>query len=410
MIEVQLISALLKTRIWQDYSGALDWFALKQQTPEIYKVLLAIRGWHESHDSDLTGAELPFVFFLAYAGMNAKEKANYQAIFEQAARAEVRDDLIASYLQQMRDMQVRKTIALLAIDDKISNEKVIAQVGQLSSPAIAAEEEIEFVTTDIDVLVQEATDNVGLFWSLECLNKSIGPIGPGVLGGVIGRKETGKTAFWVSQVANFLPQLKDAEQVAIFFNEEQGKAVMWRLYSAVCGMSYAEIVNDQKKAKELFYSRGGERIKFKDMPFHTEDSIKRVLDALNPAIIVIDSFDKLKGFKADRKDLELGAAYKFGREAAKTYAPVLAISQADAGGFNKKYLTELDMADSKTAKPAELDFLIGIGRTDEAGYEYVRYLNIPVNKLPASQYKDEKDRHGKFSTIIVPELSIYKDC
>ena len=409
MLEAQILSALLKKQTWVEYNSVLDWPALKQQAPEINRVFLVVKKWHDTRDNDLGMKELPVWFALQYPGMNDKEKANYQAIFEQAARAEVRDDLIASYLQQMRDMQVRKTIALLAIDDKISNEKVIAQVGQLSSPAIAEEEEIEFVTTDIDVLVQEATDNVGLFWSLECLNKSIGPIGPGVLGGVIGRKETGKTAFWVSQVANFLPQLKDDEQVAIFFNEEQGKAVMWRLYSAVCGMSYAEIVNDQKKAKELFYARGGERIKFKDMPFHTEDSIKRVLDALNPAIIVIDSFDKLKGFKADRKDLELGAAYKFGREAAKTYAPVLAISQADAGGFNKKYLTELDMADSKTAKPAELDFLIGIGRTDEAGYEYVRYLNIPVNKLPASQYKDEKDRHGKFQTIIMPELSLYRD-
>jgi hypothetical protein len=409
MLEAQILSALLKKQTWVEYNSVLDWPALKQQAPEINRVFLVVKKWHDTRDNDLGMKELPMYFALQYPGMNDKEKANYQAIFEQAARAEVRDDLIASYLQQMKDMQVRKTIALLAIDDKISNEKVIAQVGQLSSPAIAEEEEIEFVTTDIDVLVQEATDNVGLFWSLECLNKSIGPIGPGVLGGVIGRKETGKTAFWVSQVANFLPQLKDDEQVAIFFNEEQGKAVMWRLYSAVCGMSYAEIVNDQKKAKELFYARGGERIKFKDMPFHTEDSIKRVLDALNPAIIVIDSFDKLKGFKADRKDLELGAAYKFGRETAKTYAPVLAISQADAGGFNKKYLTELDMADSKTAKPAELDFLIGIGRTDEAGYEYVRYLNIPVNKLPASQYKDEKDRHGKFQTIIMPELSLYRD-
>jgi hypothetical protein len=107
--------------------------------------------------------------------------------------------------------------------------------------------------------------------------------------------------------------------------------------------------------------------------------------------------------------LELGASYKFGRQLAKTYAPVLAISQSDAGGYNKKYLTELDMADSKTAKPAELDFLIGIGRTDAAGYEFVRYLNIPVNKLPSSQYKDEKDRHGKFTTTLIPELSRYKD-
>ena len=88
---------------------------------------------------------------------------------------------------------------------------------------------------------------------------------------------------------------------------------------------------------------------------------------------------------------------------------MIGVSQANADGYNTKWLTELDMANSKTAKPAELDFLIAIGRTNEPGYEYTRYINIPKNKRKHNRYANERDRHGKFTTTLIPELSRYKD-
>jgi hypothetical protein len=68
------------------------------------------------------------------------------------------------------------------------------------------------------------------------------------------------------------------------------------------------------------------------------------------------------------------------------------------------------MADSKTSKPSELDFIIGIGRTDKEGYENVRYINIPKNKLRGSIDSVESMRHLKGKEVlIVPHLSIYQD-
>jgi hypothetical protein len=136
------------------------------------------------------------------------------------------------------------------------------------------------------------------------------------------------------------------------------------------------------------------------------------LDSLNPKLIVIDSLDKIKGFEnQERRDTGLGLTYQWARETAKLYAPLIGVSQASApaGGYQKQWLTEMDMADSKTAKPAELDFLIAIGRKDDPGYEFVRYIGIPKNKRRGNRYTEEKDRHGHFQTIIVPELSIYRD-
>ena len=94
---------------------------------------------------------------------------------------------------------------------------------------------------------------------------------------------------------------------------------------------------------------------------------------------------------------------------AKTYGPVLSIGQADATANNTKWLNESQMADSKTGKPAEIDFIIGIGRVDIEGQEWIRYISIPKNKLRGDENTDENFRHGRFLTILKNELSIYKD-
>ena len=252
----------------------------------------------------------------------------------------------------------------------------------------------------------------GFTWRLECLNKSIGMLKKGMFGAILARVETGKTAMWVSEVGNFASQINDDEHICIFFNEENGTDVMWRLYSSVTGMTAIDIECNPTKAKELWVAGGGHRIKFLDSAQQKPATITKVLDSLNPKLIVIDNLDKIKGGDSeDRRDAQLGKIYQWARETAKIYAPVIGVSQASspAGHEQQKWLTELDMADSKTAKPAELDFLIAIGRTDQAGYEYVRYINIPKNKRRGNRYTKEADRHGKFQTIIVPELSIYRD-
>jgi len=409
MIEAQVIHALLSHTAWLDYGEVLDWPALKQQTPEIYKALLSVKKWHESKESDLGMKELPMWFALCYPGMKDKEKEIYTELFKQSASTEVREELVTQYLQQLKDIQIRQKIAVMAMDDRIPNEKVIEQVQVLSSAEAVAEPVSEFVTTDIYDLMELEDNEPGLMWRLGCLNKSIGPLKRGMFGVILARVETGKTAMWVSEVAHAVSQIGEDEHVAVFFNEERGTDVMWRLYSAVTGLTGNQLEADLRKSRNLFYAAGGGRIKFVDRSRQTAATIQKTLDSLESRLIVIDSLDKVKGFTAERKDMELGHIYEWARGIAKDYAPVIGVSQANADGYNTKWLTELDMSNSKTAKPAELDYLIAIGKTNDAGYEYVRYINIPKNKRKHNRYTDEKDRHGKFQVIIEPELSRYRD-
>jgi len=410
MIESAVAYSFLKKEVWEKYSQVLDWPTIKQQTPEIYRIFLVIKKWHESKDGDLSLDELPIWFFMQYPGMKDKEKELYAELFNQCAEQNIRDELVVQYLQQLKDIQVRRQIAVMSIDDKIPNDKVIEQIQQLTKQVVVdASGEVEFVTTDIYDLIQLDNDTPGLLWRLECLNKSIGPLKKGMFGVILARVETGKTAMWVSEVTCMAEQLHDDEHICVFFNEENGSDVMWRLYSAATGLTAVELESNPRRARELFYAHGGQRIKFVDQAFQKPTTIYKVLDSLNPKLIVIDNLDKIKGFDTEKKPEQLGKIYQWGRETAKIYAPTIGVSQASESGARKKWLTMEDMADSKTSKPAELDFLLAIGCIFDAGYEYTRFINIPKNKRRGNRYTEEKDRHGKFQVTIQPELSRYAD-
>ena len=116
-----------------------------------------------------------------------------------------------------------------------------------------------------------------------------------------------------------------------------------------------------------------------------------------------------RSFDADRKDLAMGMIYQWAREIAKTYAPVIAVCQADGTGEGVKWLTMGHVADAKTAKQAEADWILGIGKSNDEGFEYMRYLNISKNKLSGDDDSDPSLRHGRFEVVTEPQIARYKD-
>ena len=67
------------------------------------------------------------------------------------------------------------------------------------------------------------------------------------------------------------------------------------------------------------------------------------------------------------------------------------------------------VANAKTSKQAEADFILGIGKTHEMDAEYVRYLNICKNKLYGDHDSIPELRHGRTEVMIEPQIARYKD-
>jgi hypothetical protein len=140
-----------------------------------------------------------------------------------------------------------------------------------------------------------------------------------------------------------------------------------------------------------------------------KNTVESLCKQFKPSLVAIDQLDAIHGFNADRKDLQLGEIYRWARELAKEYCPVIGVSQADGSGDGVAWLSMANVADAKTAKQAHADWILGIGKKNDAGYENIRYLHLSKNKLSGGPETDPKQRHGKREVIIEAQIGRYTD-
>jgi len=218
---------------------------------------------------------------------------------------------------------------------------------------------------------------------------------------------TGKTTFLASEVTNFAEQT--GKPILWFNNEEGGAKVKTRIYQASLGITLAQLYSDRKGNHKEYLKRTDGRIKLFDNASINKRQVEQIVKELKPALIIFDQIDKIKGFDADREDLRLGSIYIWARELAKMYCPVIGVCQSDVSGEGKKWLTMDNVANAKTSKQAEADWILGIGTTHDPGFEYVRYLHASKNKLSGDEDSDPTLRHGRVEVLIKPDIARYSD-
>ena len=263
------------------------------------------------------------------------------------------------------------------------------------------------MSDDLEELIQHAYSVQGLRWRLDGLNKSIGSLRPGDFGFIFARPETGKTTFLASEATNFLEQSDGS--IIWFNNEEQGSKVMLRIFQAFFGVGLDQLLASPKRYKDEFYARTGKRFHLFDSAIISKYDIEKTVKALNPRLVIYDQIDKIRGFAADREDLKLGAIYQWARELAKGSHSAIGVCQADGTAEGVRYLTMEHVANAKTAKQAEADFIIGIGKVHDDNLQYARFLNICKNKLMGDEDSIPDLRHGKLEVLIRPDIARYED-
>jgi hypothetical protein len=141
-----------------------------------------------------------------------------------------------------------------------------------------------------------------------------------------------------------------------------------------------------------------------------KSTVEKLCRRYKPSLIVVDQIDKIVGFEADREDLKLGAIYQWFRELAKEYnCAVIAVCQADGTGEGQKWLNMNNVSSAKTSKQAEADWILGVGKIHDVGYENLRYLNVSKNKLAGDEDTNPDLRHGRKEVIIRAEVARYED-
>jgi hypothetical protein len=268
-----------------------------------------------------------------------------------------------------------------------------------------------FVTDDLELLVNDVMESQGLRWRLQTMNKMVGSLRQGDFGFLFKRPETGGTTFLASEFTYMAEQAKERGMGPILWcnNEEQGSKVMLRCYQAVFGITQQELYTNLPHYKEQYEATIGNHIKIYDNARVTKQDVEKICKDINPSVIIFDQIDKVVWTDGERYDLKMKAIYQWARELAKTYGVVMGVCQAGGTAEGKKYLNMNDVDSSHTAKQGEADFMIGIGKTNTDGEEYMRFLSICKNKLAGDIDSDPQLRHGKMPVIIQPEIARYCD-
>ena len=413
MVEEQIIKLFCEDReVYTKYYKYVNLGYVKTNYTNHYKLFTSVDTYYNKYDDKdhINSSELDIQFNSNWL-LQETERKELTLLIQRIFDVELSNkDAVINLLSEHRRRGLAGDLAKLALDveDGTANADDLLEKFKDFDVQDIEQESINFVQMDLEDLYESQIETPGLRWRLDWLNKSMGSLRQGDFGFIFARPETGKTTFLASEISHMIKQTDG--DILWFNNEEQGKKVGIRIFQSFFGAEQQILFGQQKQVyNQQYRDMVGDRIKILD--FEDSSSPKRIeeiLSSTNPALIIFDQIDKIKGFKADRNDLELKAIYQWARELAKKYAPVIGVSQASGEAEGKLWLT-MDMVDgSKTAKQGEADWILGIGK-EQDNSSRLRYFNITKNKLIGDTDTLPDLRHGQNQVLIKPEIARYED-
>jgi KaiC/GvpD/RAD55 family RecA-like ATPase len=392
---------------YDKYASLIDERELKESSRELSFLYNTVKQVHEDVPAhNISCDELDAAFWQKYPEAS---KELYTVLLKDIRDLDISDAVGESLLAGIARKKALLSLSTASFElsqGRGSPEEIKRLYEAVEAPP-ALEEEFDHVTTDLETLVNNVVRSPGLRWRLNALNRSLGSLRRGDFGFVFARPESGKTTFLASEVSAMIDLA--TSPVVWFNNEEEGQKVMLRFYQAYFGVELETLLTNVSQYQKLFKDKVGDKFILVDDAGIDCRRIERIIDRVKPSLIIYDQIDKIKGFKADRDDLVYGAIYQWARELAKTYAPSIGVCQADGSAEGQKWLTMANVANAKTSKQAEADFIIGLGKTHQEEAEYIRYINLSKNKLVGDEDSIPSLRHGRLEVLIQPEIARYRD-
>ena len=401
-MEKELIKLLLKKDFYNKNKRKLTKEFFTNGTGDLYET---IRRAHEDSEKDLSINEVSTLHMEVYnpAPTRAK-KENFDELVHEIKGLELPSEKIANnILRSLFKRRIAQNIAQLATNIYNGDDLDFSEIKKHLETSFDDDEgdEYEYVTNNIDNLIDKLKDNTKWKFNLAPLKEAVHGIGEGNLVIVFARPEAGKTAFWVNLVAGIDGFAAQGAKVCALINEEPAIRTQMRLINAHTGLTMDEIRADVDEAN-VKWAEVRQNIRILDTVDWSLDDVDDFVQKEKPDILIIDQLDKV-GVTGNfaRTDEKLRAIYTGAREVAKRNdCCVIAISQASADGQGKFDLTFDMMEGSKTGKAAEADVIIGVG-VNGMTEENVRGLYISKNKITGW--------HGQIVCMIQPELSRYYD-
>lgn len=411
MIEFSILKTFAENKeTYLKYHKYLNLAYIKTNFKDFFKVYnTLVFIYTKRTNTTITREELESVYLSNYPVLKDADRRELGGLLDRIFASRIDPRLLEDTLETHRVRALAGQLAVTALEVNEGRTAPTKLVEALRAfETIGTGVDIPFVSDDLNEILHQTVDTPGIPFPLACLNESIGPLRKGNFGVVFARPEVGKTT-WLSQfVTNAVTKV---EKPIIWLNNEQaGGEVKLRLYQSLFGVPLHELMHNREKYNTLYKEATRGLILLHDSDIIYRETVELLCEKHSPSLIVIDQLDKIAGGKEeDRRDLTLGQTYVWARGLAKRYCPVVGVSQASDAGENVKYLTYSHLADSRTAKPAEADFILGIGMSNTDDFKLYRYFNISKNNLLGHANMKAELRHGRFQVVIEPEIARYRE-
>lgn len=411
MYDLSIIKYCLKDKT--SFELVSKYIDVKDLTQELQGIYRTIAVYYSDNDAALSVDDVANFFFAT----SPKDKDFYIGVFDNLKTIEVATDSVVALAKSLKRASVLRKLAETSYEASEGKKAAVEavkglyeQLEALDSHPETQTSEWEFVTDDLHDLIVTTVDTPGLRWRLDSLNRHLGSVRKGDFGFVFARPETGKTTFLASEISCMAEQAKTRGLGPVLHinNEEGHEKVKLRYFQATLGCTLEQLHANEVAAMAQFSKLVGGHILIPKVTSYSRKDVERLCEHVKPGLLIFDQIDKINGFDDDRDDLRLGAIYQWARELAKEYCPTIGICQADGSGEGTKWLTMGNVANAKTSKQAEADFILGIGKLHDTGYEKLRFLHLSKNKL-LGDVDTKGDRHARWECLIQPDIARYKD-
>ena len=407
MSELSILKHLCNKEFYDEHRQRIK---AEYLSKELRPLLTIIDGYYNRTDNpvSLSVDDLSNLHFAT----NRHKVDLYEGIFDALRANGSSKDSTVSLLAGLSRTALLRELSLSAYD-AAEGRKPLTEVLKLTEGLSTTDEEnidedqISYVSDDLVDLLDTSHSLAGNRWRLDSLNKTLGSLRKGDFGFIFARPETGKTTFLASEVSYMA---EHATQPVLWINnEEQSNKVMLRCYQSALELTLEELLIDPSRYRGQFQERLQGRVRIYDAPGASFKQIEKLVDKVKPSLIVFDQIDKIKGFENDREDLRLGSIYIWARELAKAHAPVIGVCQADGSGEGVRWLTMGNVANAKTSKQAEADWILGIGKISDTGYDNLRFMHLSKNKLLGDTDTDPTRRHDRWEVVLDAQRARYRD-
>ena len=377
-LDLSLLTFVSTRDNWENYGDIIEKGLCNRISWSLIQDIGAYYGSHpDCHKIDAADF-MVWMNLIRHPDKKSEDLEMYGAVMKTATEA---DPVSDQFLATIKEAKLKSKLSHLTDDlssGTLKLDEYFDSVRHLEPTSLASDDyDVSITLMDI---ADKVTKNAGLYWRLEDLNRSIGPINKGDFIVIGKRPETGGTSFMCSE-ATFMFEQMDKD-VLIINNEEDPSKLVTRLMSCALNVDYRDLIADPAKYTSAYASWLDEnRIHIKHKSDASISDVRRWLDAGDYGLLGVNVLMKLAvpGKLEDHDKLQyIGTEL---RAMSTEYAPIMGIQQADPTADGVKYIHQDKLYKSKTALQGEADVLIMIGLDYDEPPDR-RYIHVAKNKLP----------------------------